>query len=63
MSEADLRAHQHQPHPAVPSDTEPLQSDFAAAGGFEPIAPHPTDTRARVPQQPEEDWQTVDFPN
>jgi hypothetical protein len=63
MSEADLRAHQHQPHPAVPSDTEPLQSNFAAAGGFEPIAPHPTDTPARVPQQPEEDWQTVDFPN
>ncbi|MEG4419191.1 hypothetical protein QUA70_11355 [Microcoleus sp. LAD1_D5] len=63
MSEADLRAHQHQPHPAVPSDTEPLQSNFAAAGGFEPIVPHPTDTPARVPQQPEEDWQTVDFPN
>jgi len=63
MSEADLRAHQHQPHPAVPSDTEPLQSNLAAAGGFEPIAPHPTDTPARVPQQPEEDWQTVDFPN
>jgi len=63
MSEADLRAHQHQPHPAVPSDTEPLQSDFSAAGGFEPIAPHPTDTPARVPQQPEQDWQTVDFPN
>ena len=63
MSEADLRAHQHQPHPAVPSDTEPLQSNFAAAGGFEPIAPHPTDTPARVPQQPEQDWQTVDFPN
>jgi myosin heavy subunit len=63
MSEADLRAHQHQPHPAVPSDTEPLQSNFAAAGGFEPIAPHPTDTPARVPQQPEKDWQTVDFPN
>ena len=62
MSEADLRAHQHQPHPAVPSDTEPLQSNYAA-GGFEPIAPHPTDTPARVPQQPEEDWQTVDFPN
>ncbi|MEG4585586.1 hypothetical protein QUA54_10270 [Microcoleus sp. MOSTC5] len=63
MSEADLRANQHQPHPAVPSDTEPLQSNFAAAGGFEPIAPHATDTPARVPQQPEEDWQTVDFPN
>jgi hypothetical protein len=63
MSEADLRAHQHQPHPAVPSDTEPLQSNFSAAGGFVPIAPHPTDTPARVPQQPEEDWQTVDFPN
>jgi hypothetical protein len=63
MSEADLRAHQHQPHPAVPSDTEPLQSNLAAAGGFEPIAPHPRDTPARVPQQPEEDWQTVDFPN
>lgn len=53
MSEADLRANQHQPHPAVQSDNEPLQSNFAAAGGFEPIAP----------QQPEEDWQTVDFPN
>jgi hypothetical protein len=63
MSEADLRVHQHQPHPAVPSETEPLQSNLAAAGGFEPIAPHPTDTPARVPQQPEEDWQTVDFPN
>ncbi|MEG4347058.1 hypothetical protein QUB70_27825 [Microcoleus sp. A003_D6] len=63
MSEADLRANQHQPHPAVPSDTEPLQSNFAAAGGFEPIAPHPADTPARAPQQPEEDWQTVDFPN
>ena len=63
MSEADLRANQHQPHPAVQSDTEPLQSNFAAAGGFEPIAPRPTDTPARVPQQPEEDWQTVDFPN
>ncbi len=63
MSEADLRANQHQPHPAVPSDTEPLQSNFAAAGGFEPTAPHATDTPARVPQQPEEDWQTVDFPN
>lgn len=63
MSEADLRANQHQPHPAVPSDTEPLQSNFAAAGGFEPMAPHATDTPARVPQQPEEDWQTVDFPN
>ncbi|MBD1827883.1 hypothetical protein NDI47_20750 [Microcoleus vaginatus GB1-A2] len=63
MSEADLRANQHQPHPAVSSDTEPLQSNFAAAGGFEPIAPHPTDTPASVPQQPEEDWQTVDFPN
>ncbi|MEG4088437.1 MULTISPECIES: hypothetical protein [unclassified Microcoleus] len=63
MSEADLRAHQHQSHPAVPSDTEPLQSDFAATGGFEPIAPDATDTPATVPQQPEEDWQTVDFPN
>ncbi|MEG4446052.1 hypothetical protein QUB47_29740 [Microcoleus sp. AT9_B5] len=63
MSEADLRAHQHQPYPAVPSDTEPLQSDFAAAGGFEPIAPDAADTPATVPQQPEEDWQTVDFPN
>ncbi|MEG3897943.1 MULTISPECIES: hypothetical protein [unclassified Microcoleus] len=63
MSEADLRANQHQPHPAVPSDTEPLQSNLAAAGGFEPIAPHPTDTPAMVTQQPEEDWQTVDFPN
>ncbi|MCC3405354.1 MAG: hypothetical protein JGK17_07105 [Microcoleus sp. PH2017_10_PVI_O_A] len=63
MSEADLRASQHQPHPAVQSDNERLQSNFAAAGGFEPIAPHPIDTPARVPQQPEEDWQTVDFPN
>ncbi|MEG4805762.1 hypothetical protein QUB63_34865 [Microcoleus sp. ARI1-B5] len=63
MSEADLRASQHQPHPAVRSDNEPLQSNFAAAGGFEPIAPHRTETPARVPQQPEEDWQTVDFPN
>ncbi|MCZ0900708.1 hypothetical protein ON021_12460, partial [Microcoleus sp. HI-ES] len=62
MSEADLRAHQHQSYPAVPSDTEPLHSDFADAGGFEPIAPHPTDTPAMMPQQPEEDWQTVDFP-
>ena len=62
MSEADLRANQHEPHPAVRSD-EPLQSNFAAAGGFETIAPHPTNTPARVPQQPEEDWQTVDFPN
>ena len=63
MSEADLRASQHQPHPAVQSDNEPLQSNFAAAGGFEPIAPHPRETPARVPQEPEEDWQTVDFPN
>jgi hypothetical protein len=63
MSEADLRANQHQPHPAVQSDNESLQSNFAAAGGFEPIAPHRTETPARVPQQPEEDWQTVDFPN
>ncbi|MEG4575023.1 hypothetical protein QUA56_20375 [Microcoleus sp. N3A4] len=63
MSEADLRANQHQPHPAVPSDTEPFQSNLADAGGFEPIAPHQTDTPAMVPQQPEEDWQTVDFPN
>jgi myosin heavy subunit len=63
MSEADLRASQHQSHPAVQSDNEPLQSNFAAAGGFEPIAPQPTETPARVPQQPEEDWQTVDFPN
>ncbi|MGB3268192.1 MAG: hypothetical protein WBA89_30085, partial [Microcoleus sp.] len=63
MSEADRRANQHQSHPAVQSDTEPLQSNFAAPGGFEPIAPPPTDTPATVPQQPEEDWQTVDFPN
>lgn len=63
MSEADLRASQHQSHPAVQSDNEQLQSNFAAAGGFEPIAPHPTETPARVPQQPGEDWQTVDFPN
>ena len=39
-----------------------MQSNLAA-GGFEPIAPHPTDTPARVPQQPEQDWQTVDIPN
>ncbi|MCC3446157.1 MAG: hypothetical protein JGK03_23010 [Microcoleus sp. PH2017_25_DOB_D_A] len=63
MSEADLRASQHQPHPAVRSENEGLQSNFAAAGGFEPIAPRPTDTPATVPQQPEEDWQTLDFPN
>jgi len=62
MSEADLRANQHQPHPAVQSDTEPLQSNLAAAGGFEPIAPPATNTPA-APQQPEEDWQTLDFPN
>lgn len=62
MSEADLRASQHQSHPAVRAD-EPLPSNFAAAGGFEPIAPPATETPARVPQQPEEDWQTVDFPN
>lgn len=54
MSEADLRASQHQPHPAVISDIESFQPNFAANGGFEPIAP---DLRA------EEDWQTVDFPN
>ncbi|MEG3859475.1 hypothetical protein [Microcoleus sp. herbarium12] len=63
MSEADLRASQQQSHPAVRSDNEPLQSNFAAAGGFEPIAPRPTDTPARVSQRPEEDWETVDFPN
>ncbi|MBE9188338.1 hypothetical protein IQ270_27825 [Microcoleus sp. LEGE 07076] len=63
MSEADRRANQHQSHPAVQSDTEPLQSNFAAPGGFELIAPPPTNPPATVPQQPEEDWQTVDFPN
>lgn len=62
MSEADLRANQHQPYPAVQSDAEPLQSNLAAAGGFDPIAPPATNTPA-VPQQPEEDWQTLDFPN
>ncbi len=54
MSEADLRASQHQPHPAVRSDIESFQPNFAANGGFEPIAPD---------LQAEEDWQTVDFPN
>jgi cell division septum initiation protein DivIVA len=63
MSEADLRANQHQPHPAVRSDTESLQPNFAANGGFEPIDPHPTDTPTFLPEQSEEDWQTVDFPN
>ena len=63
MSEADLRANQHQPHPAVRSDIESLQPNFAANGGSEPIDPHPTDTPVFLPQQPEEGWQTVNFPN
>jgi hypothetical protein len=63
MSEADLRANQHQPHPAVRSDIESFQPNFASNGGFEPIAPHATDRAAKVLEPPEEDWQTVDFPN
>lgn len=63
MSEADLRANQHQPHPAVRSDIESFQPNFASNGGFEPIAPHATDQAAKVLEPPEEDWQTVDFPN
>ncbi|MFS8117423.1 MAG: hypothetical protein ACMG55_02875 [Microcoleus sp.] len=55
MSEADLRASQHQPHPAVRSDIESFQPNFAAKGGFESIVP--------ADRPPEEDWQTVDFPN
>lgn len=55
MSEADLRASQHQPHPAVRSDIESFQPSFNAKGGFETIAP--------ADRPPEEDWQTVDFPN
>jgi Chromosome segregation ATPases len=63
MSEADLQANQHEPHPAVRSDIESFQPNFAANGGFEPIAPRRTDIPTFEPQQPEEDWQTVDFPN
>lgn len=63
MSEADLQANQHQPHSILRSDIESLRPDFAADGGIEPIAPHPTDTPPEVRQTPEEDWQTVDFPN
>lgn len=63
MSEADIRANQHQPHPAVRSDIESLQPNFAANGGSEPIDPHPTDTPLFLTQQPEEGWQTVNFPN
>lgn len=63
MSEADLRANQHQPHPAVRSDIESLQPDFAAKGDLEPIDPPGPDTPAFLPQQSEEDWQIVDFPN
>ncbi|MCU0541558.1 MAG: hypothetical protein MUE44_05135 [Oscillatoriaceae cyanobacterium Prado104] len=59
MPEADLRANQHQPQPDARSDTEPFQR---AAGGFEALAPHPIDP-STVLQQPEEDWQTVNFPN
>lgn len=62
MSEADIQANQHQPHSILRSDIESLGSDFGANGGFEP-APHPTDTSAEVRQTPEQDWQTVDFPN
>ncbi|NJL66724.1 MAG: hypothetical protein HC786_19125 [Richelia sp. CSU_2_1] len=60
MPEADLRANQHQPQPATRSENEPFQP---AAGGFEAIAPHPTDTATHFAQQPEEGWQTVNFPN
>jgi hypothetical protein len=63
MSEADLQANQRQPHSTLRSDIESLRPDFAANGGFELIDPHPTDTPAGVRQTPEEDWQTVDFPN
>ena len=63
MPEADLRANQHQPHPAVRSDIESLQPDFAAKGDLEPIDPPGPDTSTFEPQQSEEDWQTVDFPN
>jgi DNA repair exonuclease SbcCD ATPase subunit len=63
MPEADLRANQHQPHPAVRSDIESLQPNFAANGGSESIDPHPTNTPVLLTQQPEEDWQTVNFPN
>ncbi len=62
MPEADLRANQQQPPLAARSDTEPLQP-ASAAGGFEDLDPHPTDTSAPLPQQPEEGWQTVNFPN
>ncbi len=63
MSEADLQANQQQPHSILHSDMESLRSDFAGDGGYAPIDPHPTDTPAAVRQTPEEDWQTVDFPN
>ncbi|MFM9267341.1 hypothetical protein [Tychonema sp. BBK16] len=63
MSEADLQANQHQPHSILRSNIESLRPDFAGDGGSEPIDPHPTDTPAEVRQTPEEDWQTVDFPN
>ncbi len=63
MSEADIQANQHQPHSILRSDIESLGANFAVDGGVEPIAPHPTDTSAGVRQTPEEDWQTVDFPN
>ena len=63
MSEADLQANQQQPHSILHSDMESLRSDFAGDGGYAPIDPHSTDTAAAVRQTPEEDWQTVDFPN
>jgi hypothetical protein len=63
MSEADIQANQHQPHSILRSDIESLGSNFGANGGFEPIDPHPTDTSAGMRQMPEENWQTVDFPN
>ena len=63
MSEADIQANQHQPQSILRSDIESLRPNFAAEGGFEPIDPRPTDTPAGVRQTPEEDWQTVDFPN
>ncbi len=63
MSEADIQANQHQPHSILRSDIESLGANFAVDGGFEPIDPHPTDTSAAVRQTPEQDWQTVDFPN
>lgn len=63
MSEADIQANQHQPHSILRSDIESLGANFAVDGGYAPIAPHPTDTSAEVRQTPEQDWQTVDFPN